>query len=96
MESLAQIGIRALGNGPSCTWRSPSILNVIFGAGPTIIPGGTLSLVAGRIRSRAGLSNAASSSPFNVLSSLTSTRPKPITLKGPEAIDTCSDLQVRS
>jgi len=91
---VIQIGIRTLGNGPSCTWRSPSILAVIFGAGPTIIPGGTLSLVAGRIRSRAGLSNAASSSPFNILSSLTSTRPKPITLKGPEAIDTCSDLQL--
>ena len=67
---------------------------MVFGVGPTLLPGGSLSLAAGRIKSRAGVSNSVSPTPFNVLAAQTSTRPGPISLKGPDTIDTCSDLQV--
>jgi hypothetical protein len=70
------------------------VLSILFGVGPTLVPGGTLSLVAGKIRSRAGLSSAASSKPFAVLAPLVSTRPGPISLKGSAEIDSCSDFQV--
>ncbi len=89
-----QAGSGMLGRGAVCTWQSSSVLSILFGVGPTLVPGDSLSLVAGKIRSRAGLSSAASSKPFTVLAPLILTRPGPITMKGPAEIDTCSDLQV--
>jgi hypothetical protein len=67
----------------------------VYGVGPTLVPGDSLSLVAEKIRSQAGLSSAASSKPFTVLGPLVLNRPGPISLKGPAEIDTCSDLQVQ-
>ena len=92
--AIFQLGISTLGPGSICIWQSSSVLSVSFGIGPTLVPGGMLSLVAGKIRSRTGTSSAASVTPFSVLASLTQSKPSPISLTGPSEIDTCTDFQV--